>query len=122
MFRYSGVRAFSLFLRFLGMAMMVGGAFSTIKGFATIAQHGMNYADPNNFFGWLSLTGGISAFFSGFSFLIVGQLLQVLADIAINTAHIKELVKHSQETTSFFARVANKTASQDQSLPGPSRY
>lgn len=97
--QYGGARFISLTLRVVGWLLLVPGLLlAMLTGVDSFTQ----------------IVGGCFAVVSGLIFIALGELLQVLSDIATNTAPIAEMVEYARNTNAFFVRILAKANQKDE--------
>ena len=116
---YPVLRFISGCLRVVGWLAFAASVFFTLVYGAVLLQQTSNpaaaYGDLNAANAAIKIWGTAAGIVSSLTMIVVGELIQVFTDIAINTAPIAQLVEYSKETNAFFSRVAAKTNPSEQS-------
>jgi hypothetical protein len=97
--QYGGPQFISMTLRVVGFLLLVPGLLLAL----------LTGADS-----FTQIVGGCFAIVLGLIFVALGALLQLLSDIASNTAPIAQLVEYAKVTNAFFVKVSAKVNQKDE--------
>ena len=107
--QYGALRAISGILKFVGWLTIILGGLFLVVTFAATSHNA--YTTPYSAAGGASLVAiaiTITIWIFGLLILASGELIEAVADIAINTAHLSSIAQSSERTVSFFEHMSAK--------------